>query len=657
MPLLPVAVALVVGIVCERYFVGADYAVVIALCVALALLFTRHRYLALIIISVCTGWCASLVDGYRYQTDGTLGDGSPRTVAGTVERVSDTSESRKVTVRLDTSPGGVCYLTVVGFDGELVPGDNVCFSAELEPVVDCPAADGRLDMRNFYYRNHISSTATCEPGEIRVVGHDDSLRWRLYRQRERFADLIACSNLNETTCGFLTALLLGDDSMLDAETRPQFAASGLAHLLALSGMHVAVIAWLLSVVLFPLAAVGHRRAMWLAVIAFIWWYAMLTGMAPSVTRAAIMFTVLILSRIFYRTYASANALFFAAIAILVCSPRQLFTPGFQLSFMAILALVTLPAVMRSGRPRYWIVRWFKNYLVFTFAAVMGTMFLVIYYFHTLPVYFLIANIPCAFLVPIILGGGIVVVFLQVFGMQWGVADYVTDGATRLLSEIARVIPELPGATVDNLYLPVWGVVAGYIMLACVVAFLYYRRMGLVISAVVAFVVLVCGFVIERESGGELLVDSSPRATDIIVTSRDDNHALLVSSVRSRDLPAEIDDINRRFADFRGRRGIEAIDNRDAVAVEGSVVISHSVGRVAVINSDDLPADSLVSVRYVIVCRGFKGDIVEMCSRFECDSVFLGADINAIRRRRYESELVEAGISVRQLSRYQGLKME
>ncbi len=195
------------------------------------------------------------------------------------------------------------------------------------------------------------------------------------------------------------ALLLGDRGGLDAEFQAQARLIGVAHVLAVSGLHVGFIAALLLglLKLLPIAA-GMRASL---VILMLTGYVALTGSPPSVDRAVIMASLYLWGRSIQRSVNPWNMLAAAALISLLLDPRSLFTPGFQLSFAAVagiiafypriraaLAATAAGAFMLGAQP----LRFITGLMIMTITAQLGSLPVVLHWFYQLPLLGLGANL-------------------------------------------------------------------------------------------------------------------------------------------------------------------------------------------------------------------------------------------------------------------------
>lgn len=163
------------------------------------------------------------------------------------------------------------------------------------------------------------------------------LAW-LYEWRRKLQTEID-SRFTNDTAGVLDAALLGNRYNLSQTTAERFRDGGTFHVLVISGLHITFLGGFIFLV--ARRFTKNRLAQFLISTAVLWGYALAVGAEPSVVRAALMFTVVLLAPLVSRRASSLNALGGVAIALLVWRPSDLFDPSFQLTFVSVLAIVLL----------------------------------------------------------------------------------------------------------------------------------------------------------------------------------------------------------------------------------------------------------------------------------------------------------------------------
>ena len=275
----------------------------------------------------------------------------------------------------------------------------------------------------------------------------NALQTRLYSR-------LQAAGLSGDELATVGALTLGYKEDLTPELRRLFAASGAAHVLAVSGLHTGII----YAFLVGLLTLGGRyrpmhedklarRTLSLVIIAAMWGYAWLTGMTPSVVRAVLMVTIFEVGRMCYKRAFSLNTVAAAAVLILLVRPSDLWSLSFQLSFAATAAIVILSPslpVMEGRQPR--IVTYVSGIIIVSLAAQLGTLGITSFCFKQMSTYFLLTNLmvlPIAsFLVPC----GLLTIALG--GTSAGLlAGKITYGMAWLLNHAVGWVEHLPGSTV------------------------------------------------------------------------------------------------------------------------------------------------------------------------------------------------------------------
>jgi competence protein ComEC len=207
------------------------------------------------------------------------------------------------------------------------------------------------------------------------------------------------------------ALLLGEQQLIDQETRDAFMRTGTIHVLSVSGLHVGIIALGLFVIV---SWIPDRRLQLPIFAAAIALYVVIAGAGPSIVRAAIMAVAFLAARTASRVARPLNTLGLAALVMLAADPAALFDLGFQLSFASVAGILILYAPMRSGifSRAPWLsgnvlLRRIVEMLLLSVAAQLFTLPLIVHRFGYLSVGGLIANVAVVPLISLALGAAAV----------------------------------------------------------------------------------------------------------------------------------------------------------------------------------------------------------------------------------------------------------
>ena len=275
----------------------------------------------------------------------------------------------------------------------------------------------------------------------------------------------------------LTALTLGDKHLLDHETRESFSTAGAMHLLAVSGLHVGMI-WL--VLDFLLRFPGHRLLFRLLksilILIILWIYASVTGFSESVTRSVTMFSVLTLSRIIHRESNIYNTLLLSAFIMLLLHPLRISDAGFQLSFLAVLGIVSIQPVWEAfAQARSRILRYLRGLLTVSISAQVATLPLSLHLFHRFPLWFLLTNLAAIPLVSIILCFFVVSLPWIMISPDPEIPVRILLFLVHILNEAIELISGLPHAVIENITVSPLLAFMFYLCIFFFVLFMRYRR--------------------------------------------------------------------------------------------------------------------------------------------------------------------------------------
>lgn len=384
----------------------------------------------------------------------------------------------------------------------ICPGNRLALSGTLREFAKA-TNPGQFDQRQYYkekgiYYQFAASEVTVDSHKIRRG------KAFLYRLRERLQQAyINC--LPEREGGIVSSLILGDKSLLDMDIRKLYQESGIGHLLAISGLHVAILGMTLYRIL-KFLFVPDMAAVPLCGISVIAYGAM-TDFSISTSRAVIMMLVLLAARWIGRTYDGKSALAFAAILILLQYPFALFSCGFLLSFGAMTGIYVLCPLMENiwfggrwrrkekrRRRRRWENelrenRWYGDIFIFMRGVLersasmlllsasiqLMTVPVILYFYFEIPLYGIVINLfvlpLSAFAVVLSVLGGVIGCICQPLGMLLlGGVFYVL----KFYERICLLFQKLPGH-MQIMGRPDWWQLLGYYAVLAIVFFYIWRR--------------------------------------------------------------------------------------------------------------------------------------------------------------------------------------
>lgn len=271
----------------------------------------------------------------------------------------------------------------------------------------------------------------------------------------------------------IAAMTLGDKTMIDKKMKEDFSVAGASHILALSGLHLGIIYWILTLFL----GRKNRRNIFLQtiILLFIWTYVIMVGMPSSIVRAATMLSIYTLVGITNRDKMSLNALALTAIIMLIANPLSLWDTGFQLSFMAMFGILTVyKNLYQLYTPKTILVKWLWANIMISISAQIATIPLVVYYFGRISCYFILVNIVVIPLATIIIAGTIIAWIATLIYSSFAILFYGVSEVAQIMYNFVNWISNLRGASIENINIESWQVLL-YYQLMIILLFIINRK--------------------------------------------------------------------------------------------------------------------------------------------------------------------------------------
>ncbi|MFM7565585.1 MAG: ComEC/Rec2 family competence protein [Flavobacteriales bacterium] len=250
---------------------------------------------------------------------------------------------------------------------------------------------GAFDAALFYQTRHIFYSAYLG-ADFLAIGQKKGWLDRIADVRKKLSDGLA-KNLNGEAIPLAQALLLGDASNISPAIKKDFSVTGAIHVLAVSGMHIALFAQLLLFSFSFLSPwISKTNALIIAMLV-LWLYAFLTGLSPSVLRSVIMFSLVQIGVFIGRKSSDNHVLLCCAMIMIAFDGNCLYDLGFQLSFLAVFGILNYQkTITRLLKPSHRLTVFFWEATAVAIAAQLFTLPIILYTFHTFPNYFLVANL-------------------------------------------------------------------------------------------------------------------------------------------------------------------------------------------------------------------------------------------------------------------------
>lgn len=252
--------------------------------------------------------------------------------------------------------------------------------------------------------------------------------------------------------GIIKAMLLGDMTDINNETRQIFSLTGTAHVLSVSGLHVGIIS---GIVVLLLGGIEDRKIKFGIFTVLMFGYALLTGFSPSVVRSGIMAVTVYLIYAIERQPKSLNVLSFAVLMMVLLNPAIIYSPAFQMSVASVFGIIIFYPIFRKNlslmiKSKSVIISYIVNSLSVTFAASLMVSPIVAYYFKVFSIISPIANLLVIPLLSLAMIFAIITVILAF--IYFPLALWYANSANILVNlsmEINRIAVEIPYSYLSN----------------------------------------------------------------------------------------------------------------------------------------------------------------------------------------------------------------
>jgi competence protein ComEC len=378
----------------------------------------------------------------------------------------------------DVTGNVIIYFAKDSFSKQLHYGDKIIVSKQLKDIKNSGNPAG-FDYARYMAFQQIFQQVYLNKKEWLLLPIRDVNPYKqaLFRTRDFVVKTISRYIPGENESGLAKALLIGYRIDLDKDLMQAYSNAGVVHIIAISGLHLALIYGLLLWITLRTPLLKKAKVPRIAVILFcLWFFVFLTGASPSVMRAAVMFSFISIGSIFQKRSSVYNSLSASAFLLLCFDPYLLWDVGFQLSYLAVLGIV---ALQRSIYNWLYVKNKILDYIwkmgSVSIAAQIFTIPICFYYFHQLPILFLIANIIVIPLSTVALCGCIVLILATPFGTLPVYIGKLVSVFLFAMNYSVRSVNLLPFLLWNNVSISVWETILLYIIFIFFLTWLFMKN--------------------------------------------------------------------------------------------------------------------------------------------------------------------------------------
>ena len=467
---------------------------------------------------------------YEYPTER---PNAIRTVLELQYQLGDSSASRPVSGKV------MAYFPKSDSAFALRYGDLIAVPAPIREVTP-PLNPEEFDYKSYLERKGITGQVWLKDGDWLDLQMNDANP--VYAFSYRFRDILLASlqrsGLHDDEFGVAAAVLLGYDDNLADEVRKNYVAAGSIHILCVSGMHVGFIYLLASFLLGFLNRKKWQKTLKQALLlSLVWFYALIAGLSPSSSRAALMISFVVIGEAIHRKGIVINSIAASAFILLCVNPNNLLEIGFQLSYVSVIGIVVLQ------RPIYNLL-YVKNKLLdkvwqitaLSLAAQISTVPFTLFYFQQFTSYFWLSNLlmtPLSFFVVV---SGMVLLMVSWIPYLSAWLGYVVWGAVYAMNWVTGRIENISYSIIKGLYVSNFEFAVLLVALSLLMLTFLLRNRRMFIAMLAALLVVMSSVTIrlfdsEQQHGMMAFSMRNHTALDFV---KGEDHILLADSALMAD---------------------------------------------------------------------------------------------------------------------------
>ncbi len=412
----------------------------------------------------------------------------------------------------------------------LAPGENIVFRQNPERIKNSgnpyefdykKYLQRKKIYRQLYLRSESWNTTPVKPSFSAVILAEQT--------RESLLEIYRSQNLGEEQFKILSALTLGYKRELDTEIKQVFSASGAMHVLAVSGLHVGIIFVALTFIFGFLKNKRFGRILFVVfIVSSLWVYAFITGLSPSVERAAAMFSFVVAGNSLRRQISIYNSLAASAFILLLVNPNNLFEVGFQLSYSAVFGIVYLqPRLNNLYTTKNKLINYLWALLTVSVAAQIATFPFTLYYFNQFPTFFWISNLFVIPAVTVLIPLGIALLIVAPIPVLSSIISTTLNYIIYAVYFLLQQIEQLPFSVV---YISIHSIEFTGVLISMIFFFLFLKTRRIYhIKTILITVFLMAVFSllnnVDNFNRNEIIIYNSPENTTVHLISGKRNYVV------------------------------------------------------------------------------------------------------------------------------------
>ncbi len=378
-------------------------------------------------------------------------------------------------------------------------GDQIVITQKFDSIPP-PLNPYQFHYKNYLKKQQIHHQVSINNNEFLYLKNNrESFKRWAFTIREQVNKALLENGFKGEELAIINALLLGQRQDISEEVMQNFQKAGAVHILAVSGLHIGIIMLLLNFLLKPLELLQNGIEIKLVlVVLFLWFFAFVAGLSPSVVRAVTMFTAVAIALTSRNTINTYKTLIISMFILLLFNPYYLFEVGFQLSYLAVFFIVWLqPLLYKLWKPKLKFVDYSWQLLTVSTAAQLGVLPLSLYYFHQFPGLFFMSNLIIIPFLGMILGVGILIIILATLKILPAFLAIFYEKIIFLLNQTVGWIAEQESFLFQNISFSLISLVFTYLLILSFFKWFEIKKPNYLIIALLALFLLQTNLLFEK----------------------------------------------------------------------------------------------------------------------------------------------------------------
>jgi competence protein ComEC len=523
---------------------------------------------------------------------------------------------------------------------QLEYGDIILIKGNVKEINNA-GNPSEFDYKKYLARKHLhyKSFQNSEEWALLDKNKGNPLFAASYSIRNKLLEIYKEYGIKGEEFGLLAALTLGAKDYLSDEIIEAYSDSGAMHVLSVSGLHVGIIFIVLNQVLFFLRKRRFLLILQAAIIIFsIWFFAILTGLSPSVNRSAAMITFVIIGRVSKRRPSTYNSVAASAFILLLIEPQTMYDVGFQLSYFAVVSILFFQSrIYQLFEIKNPVFATLWNWTAVSIAAQIGTSVLSIYYFHQFPVYAVLTNLLVVPVSSVIMVLAIALLFFSFAAPLAKIIAWLLSLTINFLNSSTRFVDNLPLSTIEPISINNLESLLFHLAIIVLLVFIVSKNKKTIIAAIIS-IAIAFGFrdirFIESIDNSNLTVFNTYKKSAFSYINKGVLHLYSDTSIYSNPKA-----INYLTANIMADKFISRIDN---IKLESSIdkkniqpekdilkyfIIIDSIKFVYLMDDfSRYSSRNKLKVNYIILSKNASMDIESIQNLFDFDMLIVDASV-------------------------------